>query len=178
MSGELGHVRQKWRPSVRLILLVLNLTVVMLPIAGLLFFRIYENQLVRETERELIAQAAVLAPVFKKALKSEMADDIDAVTRPVSTGPGAGMDKRFTPVLPEIDLAQSPVMPPRRDGRPAERPPDPRVQRAGGEAAQVFAETQKVTLAGLRLLDAEATVVGGSPEVGMTFAMSRRSRQP
>jgi two-component system sensor histidine kinase CreC len=170
MSGELGHVRQKWRPSVRLILLVLNLTVVMLPIAGLLFFRIYENQLVRETERELIAQAAVLAPVFKKALKSEMADDIDAVTRPVSTGPGAGMDKRFTPVLPEIDLAQSPVMPPRRDGRPAERPPDPRVQRAGGEAAQVFAETQKVTLAGLRLLDAEATVVGGSPEVGMTFA--------
>ncbi len=170
MNGEVAYVRRKWRPSVRLILLALNLTVLMLPIAGLLFFRIYENQLVRETERELIAQAAVLAPVFKRAVKAEFSGDIASVSRPVDQAPGAGIDERFTPVLPQINLARSPLLEPRRDGTPARVPIDPRLARAGADTASVFAETQKVTLAGLRLLDANGTVIGGGNDAGLSFA--------
>ncbi len=46
--------RNKWRPSIGLVVRAILLTVMALPLVGLFFFRIYENQLVRQTEAELI----------------------------------------------------------------------------------------------------------------------------
>ena len=54
-------VKQKYRPSVALILIAVNLTILALPLGSVLFFRIYEGRLVHETEAELISQAAVIA---------------------------------------------------------------------------------------------------------------------
>ena len=42
-------------------MLAILLTVMALPLVGLFFFRIYENQLMRQTEAELIAQGAAIA---------------------------------------------------------------------------------------------------------------------
>ncbi|TAL48426.1 MAG: sensor histidine kinase, partial [Methylovulum sp.] len=42
----------------RNILLIVMLMVLGLPLGGLYFFRIYENELVQQTERELISQSA------------------------------------------------------------------------------------------------------------------------
>ena len=51
----------KWRPTLGMIAIVVLLTVLTLPLAGLVFFRLYENPLVHQTESELIAQSAVFA---------------------------------------------------------------------------------------------------------------------
>ncbi|HKD24464.1 MAG TPA: hypothetical protein VKC66_00890, partial [Xanthobacteraceae bacterium] len=59
-------VRQKWRPSLAMIVCAVLTTVTALPLAGLFFFRLYENQLIRQTEAELNAQCAVLAALFER----------------------------------------------------------------------------------------------------------------
>jgi two-component system sensor histidine kinase CreC len=55
--------QRKWRPSLRLIMFAVLILVAMLPLVGLFFFRIYDNQLIRQTQAELIAQSRVLAAV-------------------------------------------------------------------------------------------------------------------
>ena len=40
-----------------------------LPLVGLFFFRIYENQLVRQTEAELIAEAAAIGAAYARDLR-------------------------------------------------------------------------------------------------------------
>ena len=57
-------IRRRWpRLRLRTILLATFLFAAALPGFGALFLRVYENTLVRQTEAELIAQAAALAAV-------------------------------------------------------------------------------------------------------------------
>ena len=49
------------RPRLRTLLLASNLVILALPLSGLWALRLYESALVRQTESELRAQAAVLA---------------------------------------------------------------------------------------------------------------------
>ena len=46
------------RPRLSAVLMLVNFAVIALPLGSIFFFRIYENQLIQETERELISQAA------------------------------------------------------------------------------------------------------------------------
>ncbi|MDC6684819.1 hypothetical protein N4Q63_27495, partial [Leclercia adecarboxylata] len=62
----------KWRPSLSFVVFVVLSTVVSLPLVGLYFFRIDENQLVHQTEAELIAEAAALAPAFRHAIETRV----------------------------------------------------------------------------------------------------------
>jgi signal transduction histidine kinase len=149
-----------------MILLALNLAVLMLPLAGLVFARIYENQLLRETEGELIAQAAVLGPALKRAIESRLGGGYG---RPVEHAPGDGVDEIFTPVHPRVDLARDAVLPRRPGPVPLDAPGDDRMLAAGEEIAGLFRQVQKVTLAGLRILDPDGRVIGGSAEVGQSL---------
>src|SRR5262245_10641556 len=63
-------IRRKWRPRIGLIVLAILLTVMALPLVGLFFFRIYENQLVRQTEAELIGQAAAIAALYAREVRA------------------------------------------------------------------------------------------------------------
>src|SRR5919106_1734367 len=47
-------------PGVRTLLLATYLAVLLLPVGGIGFLRLYESALIRQTEAELLAQAAVL----------------------------------------------------------------------------------------------------------------------
>jgi hypothetical protein len=49
-------LREKWRPSLGLIVFAVLAFVMVLPLIGLFFFRLYDNQLIRQTQAELIAQ--------------------------------------------------------------------------------------------------------------------------
>ena len=60
---------QKWRPRIGLVVLAILLTVMALPLVGLFFFRIYENQLIRQTEAELIAQGAAIAAIYAREVR-------------------------------------------------------------------------------------------------------------
>jgi hypothetical protein len=58
------------RPRLKLrdLLLAVNLTVLWLPLLGLEALRLYDSALVRQTESELLAQAAFLAAGYRAAL--------------------------------------------------------------------------------------------------------------
>ena len=70
-SGSAGAARdaQKWRPRLRTVVVAILIVVMALPLVGLFFFRLYENQLIRQTEAELIAQGAVLAAIYAQEVR-------------------------------------------------------------------------------------------------------------
>jgi signal transduction histidine kinase len=155
--------------------MVVTLTVLVLPLGSLVFFRIYENQLVRETEAELIAQAAVLAALLDRAVAASAAElgDHGAPVAPRSpiTRDARGLAAPDMPVEPLIDLATHATRPRRPNGLAiAAEPAAPAMLRIGAEIAGLFQEAQKTTLAGLRVLDHRGIVIGGRDEIGLSLA--------
>ena len=74
-------VRRKWRPTLSMIVFVVLVTVAMLPLIGLFFFRLYENQLIHQTESELIAQTAAIAAIYAREVEADPA--ARALAKPV-----------------------------------------------------------------------------------------------
>lgn len=146
----------------------MTLTILVLPIAGLLFFRIYENQLVRETESELISQAAFVDAFVKAKVRAAGADGA-AYGTPVENEPYALVDPYYTPIGPQADLADD-IGPDRPSAIETELTADPLAIRIGRETTAVFTEAQKVTLAGFRLLDPRGIVIGGQRDIGLSYA--------
>src|SRR5437868_3919175 len=52
-------------PGIRTLLLATYLAVLLLPFAGIGILRLYESALIRQTEAELMAQAAVLSAAYR-----------------------------------------------------------------------------------------------------------------
>jgi len=156
-------VRQKWRPSLAMIVCAVLTTVTALPLAGLFFFRLYENQLIRQTEAELNGQCAVLAALFEREVGSTLSK---------SSTSGAPMrdERPFTPIEARLDLAGSKILGPRPDGRPAPGPPDPALVDIGRRLQPILTNAQKITLAGFRLLDPHGVVIAGGNEIGLSLA--------
>lgn len=150
----------------RSILLLVMLTVLALPLGGVYFFRIYENELVQETERELIAQAAVLSASVRQLVRNLHKDKttygVLLATRPTPAYP-------YEPIVPTLNLID-PIQPPRPD---AQFPPvraDDLARKVGALMQPVMHDTQHVMLSGLRLLDVHGVVIAGREEVGLTLA--------
>ncbi len=158
------------------ILLVVNLTVLILPLGSIFFFRIYENQLIRETEAELISQSVFIAEIFKREIRRITGDDADnygiAFTAPQPVDP----DSYYTPVKPRLDLATDTIYPSRPDGLPPQVPADNRAVRAGKAINDLLLEAQRTTLAGIRVLDYNGVVVAGRGETGLSLAHVREVR--
>jgi len=72
----------RWRPRLRTILLAVNLMILALPLGGVTVLRLYESALVRQTESELVGQAAILAAAYRAALARAR----PAVTRAADNG--------------------------------------------------------------------------------------------
>ncbi|KAB1072346.1 sensor histidine kinase [Methylobacterium planeticum] len=159
----------KWRPSLGLVVLGVLTTVLALPLVGLSFFRVYENQLIREAEAELIAQGAVLTAVFAREIEEAPggAKLLGAVARsPEDRTPA----NPFTPVEPSLDLTRDEIL----DRRPAAVEPGtaaaPLALAIGGRLQSVLQRAQAVTLAGFRITDAAGTVIAGRNEIGQSLA--------
>ncbi|MEM7507096.1 MAG: HAMP domain-containing sensor histidine kinase [Pseudomonadota bacterium] len=158
---------RKWRPSLGQVTLAVLIVVVTLPLVGLFFFRVLENQLIRETESELIAQSAVLAQIFAREVEAAG----DALPRGKILPDDAKPDpsRAYDPILPSLDLTSADLLPARPDGR---RAPAASAQalEIGRRLRDLGRDVQKITLAGFRFLDATGRVIGGTGEVGLSFA--------
>ncbi len=159
----------KYRPRMRTVLLALNLIVLALPVAGLYFFRIFENQLVRETESELISQGALIGAFVKAGFKAA-GDDAAALGVPIDIAPPRSEHGPYTPIMPERDLARDEILPPRPAPVAASVDADLVAAKVGRALSDVFLDAQKVTMSGLRLLDQRGTVIGGRGDLGLSFA--------
>ena len=166
-------MRSKYRPSVRTVLLVVTLTVLVLPLGSLVFFRIYENQLVRETESELISQAAILAALLDRSITAYAAELGEYGIR---LGVRS-LTPQDAPIAPLIDLATHATRPRRPDAVAAGESIRSPMLRIGAEISDLFLEAQKTTLAGLRVLDHSGIVIGGRDEVGMSLAHVEEVRE-
>lgn len=159
----------KWRPTISMITAAVIATVLVLPLVGLLFFRLFENQLIRQTEGELIAQAAMLAAVYAEAVSAAPDALPVGAARPPSD-PAVIIDEHYAPIVPTLDLASSPILAARAGATPAAIAPSATSLSLGARLTAITEATQRTTLAGFRLLDANGVVIGGREDIGGSFA--------
>jgi signal transduction histidine kinase len=161
--------RDKWRPRLGLVVLAILLMVLALPFAGLFFFRLYENQLIRQTEAELIAQGAVIAATFARDVEAAgvPAEKLGAQATADIT-PRERYDDPVNPIEPKLDLAVDPILMPRPDPIPSQA--DPLFAALGVGFSEIMTTTQRSTLAGFRLLDPRGVVIAGGNDIGTSYA--------
>ena len=166
----------------RSILLLATLAILMLPLGSLYFFSLYENELVRQTESELIAQSAVLAASFKQlveiqhqgspygiAISSKRMNQKSSYSS-VSKSIPQKQASRYTPINASLDLSKDPILPRREAAKPSGTRSDLFAQQIGLQLKDILIDTQKVTLAGMRILDMHGTVIAGRSEMGLSLA--------
>jgi signal transduction histidine kinase len=164
-------VGRKWRPRLATVVVAILSLVMALPLAGLFFFRLYENQLIRQTEAELIAQGAAIAAIYARDVRDAgIPVQRLGASIPKEDGAAAGetMDPRYLPIEPRLDLASDTVSPTRPAAMPATA--DPAFAAIGVRLSTILDATQKTTLAGFRLLDPRGVVIAGRGEVGQSLA--------
>lgn len=176
-------VRRKWRPTLSMIVFVVLATVTMLPLIGLFFFRLYENQLIHQTESELIAQTAVIAAAYAREVEADPA--ARGLAKPADPHVPTRSEYRsfaareqalrapvggYHPIEPSLDLAGNDVLPRRPDAREPAAAAEPAFTAIGTKLAPIVAATQDVTLAGFRILDPNGRVIAGREELGRSLA--------
>ncbi len=163
------RARQKWRPSLSFVIFASLVLVMTLPLAGLFIFRLYDNQLIRQTEAELIAQGAVLSAIFAEKVEQKIPGGIKlGAAVPEKDLPPA--DDDFVPIKPKLDLAGEDLQIMRPDAHQSGKSADPTYQDIGSQLQPLLRSTQRITLAGLRVLDFNGTVIAGRDEIGMSLA--------
>ena len=176
MTEVLANTRRKWRPSLSLVVFLALTSVLALPLFSLYFLKVYQNQLIQQTEAELIAQAAVLAATFRREVETSVPESValGAQAPPVAPQPHF---EPYQPIWPELELVSESVLPPRPEARPAAAPADPAFVALGARMMPDLKNTQYVTLAGFRLLDPQGVVIAGRDEVGLSLAHLEEVRE-
>ncbi|MGO4706182.1 ATP-binding protein [Microvirga sp. 2MCAF38] len=160
------RVVAKWRPTLGLIVFVVLSTVMTLPLVGLFFFRLYENELIRQTEAELIAQSAVLAAIFAREVESTPGLVLGDLIPELPSTPG----ETYHPIEASLDLTSDDLLGRRPEARPPSAPLSSAFAEIGARLQPVALRTQSVTLAGFRILDPKGIVIAGREEVGLSLA--------
>jgi signal transduction histidine kinase len=164
------RAQKRWQFKLRTILLIVNLVLLLLPLAGIFFFRVYENELVKQTELELISQAAFIAAAYKQEVGSllESAGDKRPYGIQVNSPWPAG--EFYRPVGAQLHLSSHNIQPRPRDAIKTEIQADAIGLEAGARLAPTLFDAQRTALSGIRILDYRGIVVGGRSEVGLSYA--------
>lgn len=161
---------KKWRPTVGLVIFAALAAAATLPLVGLFFFRLYDNQLIHQTQAELIAQSRVLAAVYARDVEARLDTGI-ALGAELPPEARSNRDDQMTPIRPALDLAAGGDLLRRRpNALPANEPAPAAYVEIGARLMPIILETQKVTLAGFRILDLHGVVIAGRDELGQSLA--------
>jgi signal transduction histidine kinase len=178
LTASRKWIGRKWRPRLATVVVAILMLVMALPLVGLFFFRLYENQLIRQTEAELIAQGAVISAFYAQAVREAGVPPEKLGTPLPQTGAGASRSNPggpYRPIEPQLDLASDSVLPTRPDGTAAIA--DPVFAAIGARLSGILDATQKTTLAGFRLLDPRGVVIAGRSEIGQSLAEVQEVRE-
>ncbi|WP_293370496.1 ATP-binding protein [Nevskia sp.] len=169
--SRLRSFRARLRPRLRTVLLLTNLVVLVLPLAGVTVLRLYESALIRQTESELVAQGAVIAASYRAlherllAANGGPADPADAGLPLQNPPPASGYDDNpWRPRPPQLDLARDPVLPKPPEPAASALAATPLAQAIGPLIEPILRSAQITTLAGMRVVDAGGTVVASTFE--------------
>lgn len=159
------------RVRLRTILLLINLVILLLPLGGITWLRLYESALIRQTESELIAQAAFIEAAYLSSFERLRAESYDAhrliaaesygvpITAPP---PPRDPEGRWRPRWAALDLASDPVWPRPPDPHPTTLSADPLATDIGRELTPVLRAAQQITLAGMRIVDFRGVIVAST----------------
>jgi len=150
----------KPRFQIRTLLIIINLIVLALPLAGIAALRIVENLVHRQTEAKLSAEAAYIKALYIDALAEAMDAGVLAppYARVIDEPPRQNQGK-WRPYIPTIDLRTQPILPEAEDSHTAEVHAH-RAHKAAGRKIQPILERAQVhTLSGVRVLDPNGVVV-------------------
>ncbi|MBH25374.1 MAG: hypothetical protein CMH57_13165 [Myxococcales bacterium] len=147
-----------WSPRLRTVLLGINLLILALPLGAISVLRLYENELIRRTEAELLAQGSFVAAIWHEAmLQQRLSPDYGNPIDPTWRS-HFNPNTSFHYVPARLDISTDPVFEPaptpRRSGDP-----DPRADRAGERITAALRRGQRTTLAGIRVVDHQGIVV-------------------
>ena len=147
----------------RTVLIIVNLLVLALPVAGVQLLRIYESALVRQTESALIAQGVFVA-AFYRALFADLGQ-VDLSNHSTALSPERRRDHTATwhPRPAVLDLADSAILTPFPDGKKGAQA-DPLARTVGEKLAPVLTDAQLTTLAGIRVTDPAGVIVASTGE--------------
>jgi len=157
-----------FRPRLRTLLLVINLIILLLPLGGITMLRLYENELVRQTESELIGQTVLLSSAFKEAYRKSAAIKKERLPVPVTEDEEEAetvpqpIDTTLAPIAPTLDLAQAVILPPAPAPAAASQPGDPAAVAAARTLKPLLATARKNLLSGTRIVDFRGTIVASS----------------
>jgi signal transduction histidine kinase len=169
LTNASATTRLKWRPSLSLVVFFVLTSVLTLPLFSLYFLKVYQNQLIQQTEAELIAQSAALSAVFHREVETGIPQGV-ALGTSVPSAAQKLSDEPYQPIWPALELASESVLPPRPEARAPPAPADPAFVALGARMMPDLIATQNVTLAGFRLLDPNGIVIAGRNEVGLSLA--------
>ncbi|MEM9967493.1 MAG: ATP-binding protein [Pseudomonadota bacterium] len=155
------QLKRRWRPRLWTVVLVVLSLVLCLPIASLILFKFYANQLVQQTEESLLAQGAIMANTYAALYAAETSDAPRVPNVPENT--------EFDPVLPALSLTTQAIATPRPGARAADRPVSAAHQAIAAPLSQIARQAQAQTLAGYRFLDTNGTVFAGTAEQGLSL---------
>ena len=165
-------------PPLSLVVALVLAIMLLVPLAGIVFFRVYENQLIQATEAELIAQSAAIAAATAQRLEeggaSSLPLGVKVGRRPAGSTRGDIVGRylygSWSPQLTELDLNKTAILPRRPAPLPAEGAAHSVFLEAGSQIDPILQETQKLTLAGFRVLDFNGVVIAGRDDVGLSLA--------
>jgi signal transduction histidine kinase len=157
------------RFKLRSILLVVSVVVLILPLGGIYFLRIYENELVKQTELELISQAALISAVYKREINILTAGERHRDYGVKISAPPAE-DDYYRPVKAALNLAASEIKPRPEEPQKTDLRADSIAMEAGRRLASMLMDAQRTTLSGVRVLDPQGIAVGGRADIGLSFA--------
>ena len=161
--------RKKWRPSLALVIFAVLITVMAMPFMSLIMFRFYENQLIQQTESELIGQASVLSSMLSYDWENSNIEDLP-LGEPRSEQFKLNPDAPLIAIQPTLDLAKQQVLDVRPSSQETDQQLNPVYNELQPRLIKIIQETQRLTLAGFRVISPNGIVIAGDKEVGQSLA--------
>ena len=153
-----------WRPSLRQLLLGVNVVILAAPLLAVSFLPVVDAYLTRQTERSLIAQSVLIGEAWRdRWLQAKGIEATPGLPSPSwSFRPPGHSKDRFVPIEPTLDLTYR-VLPPAEASRARVSPPVDEAAVAAGLAVTPTMHRAKVfLLTGARVLDRAGCVVATS----------------
>ena len=151
------------RLRIRTILLVVNIIILLLPLAGIAFLRIYDNELVRQTEASLLGQGAALSAMYLRVLYNEL---------PRERRPDYGIEREKQPPAraqgeqgkfpPSLDVTVDPVHPPAEAAKDYEGEGDDNARAAGAKMFEMLRDLNEMLGTATTVVNAKGQVVAAT----------------
>lgn len=159
----------KWRPSLSMVVVSMLIFILCLPITGIWLFRFYDSQLVRETEQELIVQAAFIEAIIVEHLEKSPPKTSERGFRILKSDfKRKSSNSKYLEA--QLDLTTDDVLSPREDPIPTNKILDFHYLKIGKLLDPILERAQRTTLAGFRVLDHNGTIIAGRSHVGQSLS--------